>query len=45
MVNEFINNSISSEMNEYLKKEGKLNTNIKDTNKENLNDDNLIENS
>ena len=32
-------------MNEYLKKEGKLNTNIKDTNKENLNDDNLIENS
>ncbi len=45
LINEFINNSISSEMNEYLKKEGKLNPNIKETNKENVNDENQIENS
>ena len=45
LINEFIINSISSEMNEYLKKEGKLNPNIKETNKENLNDENQIENS
>ena len=45
LINEFIINSISSEMNEYLKKEGKLNPNIKETNKENVNDENQIENS
>jgi hypothetical protein len=40
LINDFIANSISSEMNEYLKKEGKVNHKIEETNKENMNDNN-----
>lgn len=43
LINEFIRNSITSEMNEYMEKEGKIKVNINETNKENVNDENQIE--